>query len=177
MKRALPTLQRRPGRRAERTVAPRERADAPQPLITIGYANQTREASQFAVQLCAALVERGVKVAALLAGTGDEPIVDARLGAFLEAGARAAKSVHVPPQGGQAVLQGALEQLAGEGVVLALGNVVARFYRPFFSIVVTGHRRQLISDDAQVLRADLEITSPSEHLAEELAKLLQARLG
>jgi len=157
-------------------VAPRERADAPQPLITIGYADHTREASQFAVQLCGALVERGAQVAALLAGTGDEPIVDARLGAFLEAGARAAKSVVVPPQGGEDVLRDALAQLAGDGFVLALGNVVARFYRPFFSIVVTGHRR-LISDDAQVLRADLEITSPSEPLAEELAKLLHSRLG
>jgi hypothetical protein len=74
------------------------------------------------------------------------------------------------------VLAEAFTHLSGTAVVLALGNVVPQFYRPFFSIVVTGHRRQLLSDDAQVLRADLEITSPSESLSEELAKILQSRL-
>jgi hypothetical protein len=146
-------------------------------LITIGWANHAREASQFALQLCAALAKRGISVAALLASAGDEPIVDARLGAFLEAGAQGAKSVQVPAKGGEQVLADALEHLAGSSVVLALGNVMAQFYRPFFSIVVTGHRRQLISDDAQVLRADLEITTPSEGLSEELAKILQSRLA
>lgn len=176
MKRSLPTVQRRSGRRPERTVAPRERAPAPQPLVTIGYADHTREATAFAVQLCAALVRRGLGVAVLIASSGEDAI-DTRLGAFLEAGARAAKSVHVPAQDGSRVLADAFEHLAGDGVVLALGNVVARFYQPSFAIVVTGHRRQLLSDHEQVLRADLEITSPSESLADELSKILHSRLS
>lgn len=176
MKRSLPTVQRRSGRRAERPVAPRERAQAARPLITIGWTNHAREAGQFALQLCTALAKRGVSVAALLASSGDEPMEGVRLGAFLESGAQAAKSVHVPAQGGDQVLAEAFTHLSGTAIVLALGNLVPQFYRPFFSIVVTGHRRQLISEDAQVLRADLEITSPSESLAEELAKILQSRL-
>jgi hypothetical protein len=178
VKRSLPTVnkgQRRSPRRAERPVPPRERAQPPQPLVTIAWANHAREASEFALQLCATLAKREVSVAALLA-SGDEPIEGARLGAFLEAGARAAKSVQVPAQGGAEVLAEAFTHFSGTAMVLALGNVVPQFYRPSFSIVVTGHRRQLISDDAQVLRADLEITSPSESLADELAKILQSRL-
>jgi hypothetical protein len=169
-------MQRRSGRRAERPVAPRERAQAPQPLITIAWANHAREAGEFALQLCAALAKRGVSVAALLASSGDEAVEGVRLGAFLESGAQAAKSVQVPAHGGEQVLADAFTHLSGTALVLALGNVVPQFYRPFFSIVVTGHRRQLISEDAQVLRADLEITSPSESLSEELAKILQSRL-
>jgi hypothetical protein len=176
VKRSLPTMQRRSGRRAERPVAPRERGHAPRPLVTIAWADHAREASQFALQLCAALAKRGVSVAALLATSGDDTIEGARLGAFLESGAQAAKSVHVPAQGGDKVLAEAFTHLSGTAVVLALGNVVPQFYRPFFSIVVTGHRRQLISDDTRVLRADLEITSPSESLSDELAKILQSRL-
>ena len=55
MKRALPTLptaQRRATRRAERPVAPRERTTAPKPLVTIGYANNAREAGQLAKPVC-----------------------------------------------------------------------------------------------------------------------------
>ena len=177
MKRSLPTVGRRSGRRAERPAPPRERVQAPQPLITIAWANNVREASEFALQLCASLAKRGVSVAALLASAGDEAIDGTRLGAFLEAGARAAQSVHVPAHGGDQVLAEALKQLSGTALVLALGNIVPTFYQPSFSIVVTGHRRQLLSDDAQVLRADLEITSPSQSLSDELAKILQSRLA
>lgn len=183
MKRALPTMkqsgrpQRRSGRRGERPVPPRERAEAPQPLITIAWSNHASQASAFALQLCAALAKRGVSVAVLLASTPADALEGARLGAFLEAGASAAKSVSVPAHGGAAVLAEALEHFSDATVVLSLGNVVAEFYQPFFSIVVTGHRRQLLSEDTQVLRADLEITSPSEALADELAKILQSRLS
>lgn len=189
MKRTLPTVGRRPGRRQERhvrnlrnernerPVAPRERAQAPLPLITIAWADHAREAGEFALQLCAALAKRGVSVAALLASTSGEAIEGARLGAFLEAGAQAAKSVQVPAHGGEKILAEALTHFAGTALVLALGNVVPQFYRPFFSIVVTGHRRRLVPEDAQVLRADLEITSPSQGLSDELAKILQSRLA
>jgi hypothetical protein len=160
----------------ERTVAPRERATAAQPLITIAWNNHAREAAEFALQLCAALAKRGVSVAALLAASADDALEGMRLGAFLEAGAQAAKSVQVPPQGGAEVLAEALTHFSGASLVLALGNSVPQFYQPFFSIVVTGHRRQLLTDDQQVLRADLEITSPSPSLSDELAKILQSRL-
>jgi hypothetical protein len=181
VKRSLPTVKpagrsQRAGKRAERIVAPRERADAPLPLITIGWTNHAREAIELALQLCAALAKRGVSVAALLASTPDDALEGSRLGAFLEAGASGAKSVTIPAQGGAQVLDEALDHLSGATIVLAVGNVVPHFYLPFFSIVVTGHRRQLVSDDAQVLRADLEITSASEGLPDELAKILQSRL-
>ena len=183
MKRPLPTLprtptaQRRATRRAERPVAPRERATAPKPVVTIGYANNAREAGQLAVQLCAALSARGVSVAALIARSGDEPAVEVSVGSFLEAGAQAAKSVQVPASGGAEVLGDALERLREPALVVALGNTLALFYRPLFSIMVTGHRRQLIADDTQILQADLELTAPSDGIADELAKILQSRLS
>jgi len=176
VKRPLPTVQRRPGRRPERPVAPRERTTAARPLVTIGYANNVREAGQLALQLCAALSKRGVAVGVLLATTNDDPIVDVSVASFLQAGAQAAKTVQVPHHGGIEVLSDALARLSEVGLVLGLGNALPIFFRPFFSIVVTGHRRQLISDNTQILQADLELTSPSEAVADELAKILQTRL-
>lgn len=176
MKRSLPTVGRRSERRGGRTVAPRERGTASLPLVTIAWSNHAREASELALQLCAALAKRGVSVAALLAFSADDALEGTRLGAFLEAGAMAAKSVQVPAHGGEEVLAEALTHFSGAALVLALGNVMPQFYRPFFSIVVTGHRRQLLTDDQQVLRADLEVTSPSPSLSDELAKILQSRL-
>jgi hypothetical protein len=176
VKRPLPTVQRRSGRRTERPVAPRERVTAPRPLVTIGYANQVREAGQLALQLCAALAKKGVAVGALLATSNDEPIVDVSVGSFLEVGVQAAKSVQVPHHGGAEVLADAFARFSEVGLVVGLGNALPVFYRPLFSIVVTGHRRQLIPDDRQILQADLELTSPSEGVAEELARILHTRL-
>jgi hypothetical protein len=159
-----------------RPIAPRERADAPAPLLTIGWANHVNEAAQLALSLCAALTKQGVTVAVLLASDGAEPLPNASLGQFLEAGARATKWVNLPAQGAEKVLSTALAELVGSQLVLALGNAPAEFYRPFFSIVVSGERRQRITDDAQILQADLEITAPSEGIADELARMLKSRL-
>jgi hypothetical protein len=182
MKRSLPTLhgggkQAGHAKAARRPVAPRERADAPAPLLTIGWSNHAREAAQLALSLCAALTKHGVAVAVLLASDGAEPLPNSSLGQFLEAGARASKWVNLPAQGADKLLASALAELAGSQLVLALGNAPAEFYRPFFSIVVSGHRRQRITDDAQILQADLEITTPSDGIADELARLLASRLG
>ncbi len=179
MKRQLPTVSRRGshGRRIERPVAPRERTTAAQPLVTIGYVNHAREAGKLAVQLCAALAKRGVSVGVLMATHSDEPATEVSLGSFLEAGASGAKSVLVPPHGGIEVLSEALARLSDSAIVIGLGNVLSLFYRPIFSIVVTGHRRQLVSDDTQILQADLEVTSPSDGLADELAKIFQGRVN
>ncbi|HKP58127.1 MAG TPA: hypothetical protein VJV78_15450 [Polyangiales bacterium] len=179
MKRSLPTVHtggQPHSRAARRPVAPRERADAPAPLLTIGWANHAREAAQLALRLCAALTKQGVAVAVLLASEGAEPLPNGSIGQFLEAGARAAKWVNLPAQGADKLLAGALAELAGSQLVLALGNAPAEFYRPFFSVVVSGHRRQRIIDDAQILQADLEVTSPSDGLADELARMLAGRL-
>jgi hypothetical protein len=179
VKRSLPTLHGgRSGRRAaERPVAPRERSIPPHPLVSIGYANQPREAGQLALQLSAALVKRGVRVAALVVSPGSEPVTDPPLASFLAAGVAEAKWLHLPgKQGDGKLIADALAQLSSE-LVIGLGNSLAEYYQPFFSVVVTGHRRQLISDDMQVLRADLEVTTPSDQLADELAKILQARLA
>lgn len=177
MKRNLPTLHGRSGRRAaERPVAPRERKLPPRPLVSIGYANQPREAGQLALQLCAALVRRGLRPAVLVVSPGSEPVTDPPLASFLGAGVAEAKWLHLPAQGADKLIDEALAQLSSE-LVVGLGNALALHYRPFFSVVVTGHRRQLISDDMQVLRADLEVTTPSDQLADELAKILQARLA
>ena len=180
MKRTLPTVQRTRStsrRRAERPVAPRERATPPKPLITIGYANHAREAGQLATKLCAALTARGVAVGALIVQSGGEPAAEVSVGSFLEAGAQAAKSVLVPASGAAEVLAEALERLRDPAVVVGIGNALALFYQPFFSIVVSGHRRQLIADDTQILKADLELTAPSDGLPDELAKILQSRLN
>ncbi|HKU42556.1 MAG TPA: hypothetical protein VJR89_30570 [Polyangiales bacterium] len=179
MKRSLPTVQSGPaghGKSGRRTGAPRERLDPPVPLVTVGWVNHAREAGQLALQLCAALSEKGLPPAVLLASEGSEPLPNASLGQFLEAGARAAKWVNLPAQGEAKLLAAALEELAGAPPVLALGNAPAEFYRPLFSIVVSGHRRQRITDDAQLMQADLEITTPSDAIAHELASLLAGRI-
>jgi hypothetical protein len=121
-------------------------------------------------------VKRGLRVAALIVSPGSEPVTDPPLASFLAVGVAEAKWVHLPAQGEGKVLEDALGQLSSE-LVVGLGNSLAEYYRPFFSVVVTGHRRQLISEDMQVLRADLEVTTPSDQLADELAKILQTRLA
>lgn len=186
MKRSLPTVSatraaggapHRGGR--SRGAPPRarvERKALSRPVIAIGYANQSREAAQFALQLCAALVARGVKVCALVASHAAEPIAEASLPKFLATGVSEAKWVQVPHDGGADTLADALSKQPEGAIVIALGNALPELFRPFFTVMVTGHRRHPTSDDVNVMRADLEITTASDGLAEELARVLQTRL-
>jgi hypothetical protein len=178
VKRQLPTLSS--GRGGRNRGAPArariERRSLARPVIAIGYANQSREAAQFTLQLCAALVARGMKVCALVASRSSEPIAEASLPKLLEAGVSEAKWVQVPQDGGADLLGDALAKLPTGAIVISLGNALPELYRPFFTVMVTGHRRHPTSDDVNVMRADLEITTASDGLAEELGRVLQSRL-
>jgi hypothetical protein len=100
--------------------------------------------------------------------------------AMMDAGAAPAKLVSKPHSDAQRALSaadaqralaGALDEL-GTDWVIAWGNALPQLFRPFFSIVVTGHRRDLTRTDAMVIQADLEVTAPGPELATLLARRL-----
>jgi hypothetical protein len=181
VKRGLPTLpgggQPRPerGRSQEHSHAPFvERTPLEQPVIAVAHINQLAAASRLAVQLCAAMVREGASVSALVSidNGASAPEAEAALSGMLQAGARQAVMVRKPEREVRAALSHALEQLAGAPWVVALGNALPQLYRPYFTVVVTGHRRQLTGAEPLVLQAQLEVTSPGEELATLLARRL-----
>ena len=189
MKRTLPTLPgnaparpgrghgdgRGRGRGSDHPIPPQERPPLDQQVIAIAHHQQPSAAHKLAVQLCAALVREGVEVAALVsidapAGAADAQVALAEL---IEAGARQATMLRRPDKEAAEAVQRALAQLAGSRFVLALGNTLPQLFRPYFTVVVTGHRRMLADAGPLVLQAELEVTAPSEELATLLARRIQ----
>jgi hypothetical protein len=193
MKRGLPTLGDGPPRpergRAHTSghAPPAERAELQERVLAVAHLNQGAAASRLAVQLCAAWVREGAAVSALV--SIDNPAgaqeAEAALSHMIEAGARRAVLVRKPDRDARAALAHALAQLSeapdatepqsAAPWIIALGNTLPQLYRPFFTVVVTGHRRNLTGAEPLVLQAQLEVTAPGEELATLLARRLLMR--
>jgi hypothetical protein len=189
VKRSLPTV---PGSRSQRRGAGHERgqwrasdrnlplverAVLDLPLIAVAHINQGAAASRLATQLCAAFVREGVEVSALVSidSPASAPEAESALSTMLEAGARQTVLVRKPERDAQSALAHALEQLAGAQWIVALGNALPQLFRPYFTVVVTGHRRALTGVEPLVLQAELEVTAPGDELATLLARRLQTQ--
>jgi hypothetical protein len=195
MKRGLPTVPGGGPPRPERGRAHAsghaplaERTELEQKVIAVAHLNQGAAASRLAVQLCAAWVREGAPVSALVsidspAGAAE---AEAALAHMIEAGARQAVLVRKPERDARAAVAHALEQLTGDRAapeeqpaptpwIVALGNTLPQLFRPYFTVVVTGHRRNLTGAEPLVLQAQLEVTAPGEELATLLARRLLMR--
>ena len=157
---------------------PTERPVLEQRVVAVAHVNQVAASTKLAQELCEALVREGSLVAALVtvdnrALAGDSEAVFARL---METGVRQAKLLRKPENDPRAVLQQAIAELAnGVDWVVAWGTVLPQLLQPYFTIVVTGHRRDLTSADPLVLQAQLEVTSPGPELATLLARKLTGK--
>jgi hypothetical protein len=182
-KRTLPTLSGNPraapargGRsRVDHPVPPQERGTLDELVIAIAHTNQGAIASKLAVQLCAAFVRDGVGVSALVSidNRASAPEAQETLSGMIEAGARQAVMFRKPDQDVAGALKRVLAQLAGTPYVIAYGNTLPQVFRPYFTVVVTGHRRGLMDADRLVLQAELEVTAPGPELATLLARRIQ----
>jgi hypothetical protein len=188
MKHRLPTLGQKPASRAEqreqqrsRAIAqdwatrPNERPPVAVRVLAVAFNEQAVAAAQLARELCAAFVREGASVAALV--TVDTPAlaVDAEKAwvSLMEVGARQAKLLRKPAQEPRQVLENTLEALAKDvDCVIALGNVLPQLLQPTFTVVVTGHRRELANTGALVMQAQLEVTEATPELATLLARNL-----
>ena len=188
MKHRLPTLGHKPASRAEqreqqrsRAIAqdwatrPNERPKVAARVLAVAHNDQAAAAVQLARDLCAAFVREGAQVAALATVDTAATSADAELAwaGMMEAGARQAKLLRRPEQDPRATLQSTLDELArGVDWVIAWGNVVPQLLQPTFTVVVTGHRRELANAAALVIQAQLEVTAPTDELATLLARKL-----
>jgi hypothetical protein len=179
MKHRLPTVSgaqahRRGAGRPKTGGRPVERVPLETPVVAVAHINQGAAASRFAVQLCAAFVHEGASVAALVSIDNSAGAHEAQttLSSMLDAGARQAKLVRRPEGDAHALFASAVEQLAGESWLVAYGNTLPQLFAPLFTVVVTGHRRDLTAVDALVLQAQLEVTTPGDELATLLARRL-----
>jgi hypothetical protein len=193
MKRGLPTVPGDGPPRPERgrahagSHAPlAERGELEQKVIAVAHLNQGAAASRLAVQLCAAWVREGAPVSALVSidNPAGKAEAEAALAHMIEAGARQAVLVRKPDRDARTAVSHALEQLTGDGAespdqpatwIVALGNTLPQLFRPYFTVVVTGHRRNLTGAEPLVLQAQLEVTAPGEELATLLARRLLMR--
>jgi hypothetical protein len=193
MKRGLPTVPGDGPPRPERGrtysgshAPPAERVELEQKVIAVAHLNQGAAASRLAVQLCAAWVREGAPVSALVSidNPAGKAEAEAALAHMIEAGARQAVLVRKPDRDARAAVTHALEQLTGDGPaapdqpatwIVALGNTLPQLFRPYFTVVVTGHRRNLTGAEPLVLQAQLEVTAPGEELATLLARRLLMR--
>lgn len=185
MSRRLPTLGQKPASRAEqqrsRDIAqdwaarPSERPLVPGRVLAVAHHQQPVIAAQLARDLCAAFVREGAAVAAL--ATVDTPalVVEAEQAwaGLMEAGARQAKLLRRPDRDPRAMLESTLRALAAEvDWIIAWGNVVPQLLQPTFTVVVTGHRRELTTTAPLVMQAQLEVSAPTPELATLLARNL-----
>jgi hypothetical protein len=176
MKRSLPTA----GKRARHHTAPpppHERQDPGRPVISVTQATVSGAATKLAVDLCAALLKEGLVINALVAI--DEPNADAQsaLTQLAAAGVKHVSVVRITRERHATVaLAEALTHFPEDELLVVLGNAFAYEYRPFFCVVVNTPRTTHLPD-AQALRAraDLELSSISDNLVGELAKLLARR--
>ena len=192
MKHRLPTLGGKPaGRRDEhreqersRALAqdwatrPTERPTLEQRVVAVAHVNQVAASAKLAQELCEALTREGSQVAALVtvdkrALASDSEAVFSRL---METGVRQAKMLRKPERDPRETLQHAVAELAtGVDWVVAWGNVLPQLFAPYFTLVVTGHRRELTSTGPLVMQAQLEVTSPGPELATLLARKLTGK--
>jgi hypothetical protein len=154
---------------------PMERPPVAVPVLAIAHHEQVLASVQLAQDLCAAFVREGASVAAL--ATVDKAALAAEAEhawtGMMEAGARQAKLLRKPQQDPRAVLESTLAALAKEADwVIAWGNVLPQLLQPTFTVVVTGHRRDLANTGALVMQAQLEVTAPTPELATLLARNL-----
>jgi hypothetical protein len=77
-----------------------------------------------------------------------------------------------PAQAAGALQAGLAEIAPGSDWIVAWGNALPQLFQPYFTVVVTGHRRELTHADPLVLQAQLEVTAPTEELATLLARKL-----
>ena len=190
MKHRLPTLGQKPASRAEQqrsrsisqdwATRPNERPIVQMRVLAIAHNDQAAAAAQLARDLCAAFVREGAQVAGLATVDTPATAVDAE-GAWagmMEAGARQAKLLRRPGQDPRAVLESTLAELAKDvDWVIAWGNVVPQLLQPTFTVVVTGHRRELANAAPLVIQAQLEVTTPTPDLATLLARNLTRETG
>ena len=190
MKHKLPTLGNRPNRGEHReqersralsqdwATRPTERPPLAERVVAVAHVNQVAASSKLAQELCEALTREGSRVAALVtvdksALAAESEAVFARL---MESGVRQAKLLRKPERDPRGTLEHAVADL-GSGVdwVVAWGNVLPQLFQPFFTLVVTGHRRELTSTGPLVMQAQLEVTSPGPELATLLARKLTGK--
>jgi hypothetical protein len=183
----LPTLPgnapARPGResgrsrsRSDHPIPPAEREELSERVIAVAHHNQPALAGQLAVRLCRAFVREGVEVSALVSidSSAGAPDAQETLSGMIEAGARKALLVRRPETDAAGAVTRALEQLGGVPFVIAYGNTLPQLFKPYFTVVVTGHRRALADTVPLVLQAELEVTDPSDEFAALLARRIQA---
>lgn len=149
-----------------------------QRVVTVSHVNQIPVSTNLARELCEALTREGSAVAALV--TVDKRALasesEAAFARLMETGVRQAKLLRKPERDPRDVLQHAVAELAqGVDWVVAWGNVLPQLLQPYFSIVVTGHRRDLTSAEPLVLQAQLEVTAPGPELATLLARKLTGK--
>ena len=157
---------------------PTERPPLPQRVVAVAHVNQVAASSKLAQELCSALTREGSQVAALVtvdnrALTAESESLFARL---MESGVRQAKLLRKPEHDPRAALQHAVAELAsGVDWVVAWGNVLPQLFQPHFTLVVTGHRRELTSSGPLVMQAQLEVSAPGPELATLLARKLTGK--
>jgi len=190
VKHKLPTLGGKPASRAgqreqQRSRAlsqdwaarpiPTERPPVASRVLAVANDDQASVAAQLARDLCVALVKEGASVAALV--TVDTPAAaneaEQAWAGLMEAGARSAKLLRRPDRDPEGALQSAIAALGADvDWVVALGNVLPQLLQPTFTVVVTGHRRELAGTGSLVMQAQLEVTTPTPELATLLARNL-----
>jgi hypothetical protein len=155
---------------------PTERPVLSERVVAIAHVNQPEASSKLAAQLCAALTRAGSAVAALVSVDSSALTAEsqAAFAALMESGARQAKLVRItePAQAAGALHTAVAEIAPGSDWIVAWGNALPQLFQPFFTVVVTGHRRELTHADPLVLQAQLEVTAPTEELATLLARKL-----
>ena len=185
MKHRLPTLGQKPASRAEQqrsraisqdwATRPSERPKVASRVLAVAHNDQAAAAVQLVRDLCVAFVREGATVAALATVDTPATAADAELAwaGLMESGARQAKLLRRPAQDPRAALESTLAELAtGVDWIIAWGNVVPQLLQPTFTVVVTGHRRELANAAALVIQAQLEVTAPTDDLATLLARKL-----
>ena len=155
---------------------PTERPVLKERVVAVAHVNQPEASAKLAAQLCAALAREGSSVAALVSvdSSALKAESQAAFAALMESGARQAKLVRITdPAQAPGALQAALGELApGSDWTIAWGNALPQLFQPYFTVVVTGHRRELTHADPLVLQAQLEVTAPTDELATLLARKL-----
>ncbi|HEX2677496.1 MAG TPA: hypothetical protein VHM19_12670 [Polyangiales bacterium] len=145
-------------------------------VIAIGQATVGPAASEFTVQLVRAMVAEQLDVSVLI--TTEDASADAQsvLSALVDAGAHDSTWLRVPHDAPKPALERALGRFSKDQWVIVLGNVLPIFYRPLFCALVSAPRSTDIPEARRIApHADLQVSSPSEKLAVEIAKLIRAK--
>jgi hypothetical protein len=175
VKRSLPSAGKH-GRGQSSPAPARERAPLAHPVIAIAQATVGDVGTKLAAALVSALVHEGVTVNVLV--TADDPNADTHsaMRELLPSGAARVSIVQVPREHPERVLQDAVDHFPDDALLVVLGNALPALFHPAFCVVVSAARTTHLPQ-AQRLRilADLELTSPSDTMVTELAKLLAHR--